>query len=378
MANTTISPNMNLIVPTVGVEAGPTWASDLNASLTIIDGHNHTSGQGVSITPGGLNINSDLPFGINNATLLRSVRFSPQLTTLSSATDIGCLYEAGVDLYYNDGNGNQIRITQSGSVSGSAGTITGLPSGTASAAYQSVPKTFVFQSSTNTSANLDGASLILRNLSASSNGLTLSPPSALASNYTLTLPTIPSSTSFVTMDSSGNFGTSIAYPLQSAGIATQAVLQSNLAPRATGTTVAAGGVAVSASCGNYSATASLAAVTNLSVTITTTGRPVMLLIVPDGNTSADSFLGGSNGIPGGLFLFIGITAFFRGSTQLNFSSCAYSTQTSVPTAISFNPSLQFVDIVSAGTYTYTLQAQNQSNPGTGFLLDYLKLVAYEM
>lgn len=200
----TISPNMGLIVPTVSVEPGPTWASDINASLSILDGHNHAPGSGVQINPAGLDINSDLPFNGNDAISLRSVRFNAQSSPLTGASpDLGCLYESGVDLYYNDGSGNQVRITSGGSVNAGAGSIGGLPSGTASVTYSG--GTYVFQSATNTSAVIDGGSFILRNNTALSKGLTLSPPNAMAANYTITLPTVPASgISFVTMDSSGN------------------------------------------------------------------------------------------------------------------------------------------------------------------------------
>jgi hypothetical protein len=92
------------------------------------------------------------------------------------------LYVIGADLYYNDANGNQVRITQSGSVTGATGTITGLPSGTASAAYNSIiDETFIFQSASNTAANIDGGSVILiREVAANANAVTISSPTALS------------------------------------------------------------------------------------------------------------------------------------------------------------------------------------------------------
>lgn len=205
MANDTTSPNMGLTVPTVGVDPGPDWASSINADLSVIDGHNHSPGSGVQVNPTGLDINSDLPFGGNNATLLRSVRFSPQASPLALTTDIGCIYESGVDLFYNDGNGNQVRITQNGSVAGSTGSISGLTP-PASASYVSLSQTFVWQSGVNTPANTDTASVILRNLTANSKGLTLSPPNAMSSNYSIVLPSLPAATSLLNIDSSGNMG----------------------------------------------------------------------------------------------------------------------------------------------------------------------------
>lgn len=200
--SSTISPNMNLVIPGVGTEAGPTWASDINASLSVIDQHNHSSGSGVQINPSGLNINSDLTFNSFNAIQLRSVRFTPQPVALSGISDLGCLYEAGVDLYYNDGSGNQIQLTSGGSIVGTAGSISGLPSGTASASYSG--GTFTWQSATSTAANMDAASYVLRNNSASSKGLTLQPPNSMAADYSLTLPLTPGAQSFLSIDPSGN------------------------------------------------------------------------------------------------------------------------------------------------------------------------------
>lgn len=201
----TISPNMSLIIPTIGQELSPTWASDLNASLSIIDGHNHTPGEGVQIPPAGLNINSDLTMNGNNLTMVRTVKFSPQGAPLSLPADVGVIYEVGVDLYYNDGSGNQIRITQSGSVAGAAGTITGLPSGTASVSYSA--GTFTFQKATGVAATLDIGDLIIRKETLGSAGITLHAPNALAVNETLTLPLLPATTSFMSLDSSGNIST---------------------------------------------------------------------------------------------------------------------------------------------------------------------------
>ena len=198
-----ISPNMSLPVPVVSQEPGPQWAADINASLSILDGHNHSPGSGVQITPAGLNINTDLPINSNNLTLARSVRFSPQLSPLSLGSDIGCLYESGVDLYYNDGAGNQVRITQSGAVTGATGTITGLPSGTASASYSA--GTFTFQSATSTPANLAVGPISIGLNIANSKTVTISSTAGQASNYSLFLPAAaPATNQIMVSDNSGN------------------------------------------------------------------------------------------------------------------------------------------------------------------------------
>src|SRR6185312_16447390 len=115
MPSTVTSPNMGIVLPVNGITTSPTWGATLQAALqSTVDAHDHSAGKGVKITPAGMNISSDLAFGSNNATLLRSARFAAQTSPLSGAgADIGAAYVAGVDLYYNDLSGNQIQITKS-------------------------------------------------------------------------------------------------------------------------------------------------------------------------------------------------------------------------------------------------------------------------
>lgn len=204
MANTTISPNMNLTIPVVGVDPGPQWATDIDTCLTLIDGHNHTPGYGVQIPSDGLNINADLPFNNNNAISLRAVRLQDQGTPIPATTpDLGELYNASGDLYFNDGVGNQVRITQGGSIVGTSGSISGLVA-PASASYNSISKTFVWQSGVNAAANMDNASITIRTTIAGANGVTISSPNSLPSPYTLTLPSnLPSANAVLTITSSG-------------------------------------------------------------------------------------------------------------------------------------------------------------------------------
>lgn len=274
--STIVTPNMQLPVPVVGSESGPQYATDINNCMTILDGHTHGPGSGATITPSGINISSDLSFLSNNATLLRTSRYTPQSAALALASDVGCVYVAGVDLYFNDVSGNQIRITQAGSVAGSAGTITGLPSGTASASYAA--GTFVFQSATNTSAIIDGQSFILRNNTASSKGLTLSPPNSMGSDYGLTLPSIPVSQSFMTLDNSGNMATPVVYPLATSGIANSAVTGNKIASG----TISSSNIAQNTITGGNTG--------NLGLNVVT-GNNIALLTISSANIAASTITG---------------------------------------------------------------------------------------
>lgn len=195
MANTTISPNMSLVVPTVGVDPGPNWANDLNASLSILDQHNHSLGSGVQIQPSGLNINSSLSFQNQQATGLQAAVFTPQ----SSLATLDALYVKGVDLYYNDGSSNVIQMTAGGVVNA---TSSGISSGTASASF--VSSVLVVNAASTTPADIQCGSIFLGNNSAGSKFLKLSTPNAMASNFTLVLPNIPAAQQFMSIDASGN------------------------------------------------------------------------------------------------------------------------------------------------------------------------------
>ena len=62
MAITTTTTNMLLVLPTPGQQLGPTWATNLNTALELVDEHDHTSGKGKKIGVAALTIDADLDF----------------------------------------------------------------------------------------------------------------------------------------------------------------------------------------------------------------------------------------------------------------------------------------------------------------------------
>lgn len=219
MANT---PNMNLPIPTVSVTAGPLWATQNNSCFTLVDSHDHTPGNGVQITPDGINISSDLPFNSQDATLLRSVRFEAQGSPLGGAADLGCIYESGVDLYYNDGNGNQVRMTSGGGVAGSAGSIGSLSS-PAAATYVAGSTKFQWTSDSGKFAAMENGALIIHETNTgSTNSVTISSPTGLAASYGLTLlSSLPGAKSYLSVSAVGalasNSADTIAAEMTSTG-----------------------------------------------------------------------------------------------------------------------------------------------------------------
>lgn len=363
--STVTSPNMGLPVPVVGQEPGPQWATDLNNCMAVIDAHSHTPGSGVAITPAALNINADLPLNTNNITQARTLRFSPQSATLSLASDIGCLYEVTNDLWYNDGAGNQVRLTQSGSIVGSAGSITGLPSGTAGASYSGVSSTFVWQSATGIAANMDFGSATFRNLSPNSTfGATLSAPAGLGSNYALTLPALPISTRVMSLDSSGNMAAGVAGVVITADIGNQQVTTATIADgNVTPAKLSANTSATSATVVTFTTTNNSypgALITGMAATITATGvRPVLIKCegehaVPFGINTGGRFSGTAS-----------IVSLYRNGVLIGANS---SGSTSPASAMSFT------DFPPAGSAVYQIYLFSLNGTSEGCVSTFLRVI----
>lgn len=360
------TPNMNLPVPTVGSESGPNYANDVNACFSILDSHTHTSGNGVQITPAGININADLPFLNNNAASLRSVRLQNQGGVISGGSDLACLYNNGGNLYFNDGSGNQIAMTAGGGIAGTPGSIANLVS-PASATYTAASKLFTWSSGTSgkAAATDQGAITIRQTNTASAKGITLQSPNALAADFSLTLPaSLPSSNQYMSIDTSGNLGTANA---------TQ--IAQNIVRTSASSTATLGNVAISISSGTFtlSSLSTPTAVTNLSVTITTGGNPVFVGMISDGAVpggQAALFNTSGNSSNGRLQFLSGVSV-IGNYDLINTAVGATNIETSYPPS-GFN----ILDTPVAGTYTYSVQANLTT--GTSLVVSKVKLIAYEL
>lgn len=340
---------MNLPIPIVGVDSGLVWEQSLSSCLSIIDQHMHSPGFGVPINPSGININAPLSFNGQFATAVGGL-FLTQNPAPFSSSNLTVLYSgnglAG-DLFFNDGSGNQIQITSGGNVNATA---SGIASGTASASFSA--NVLVVNAATNTPANIQVASILLGNNVANSKYLTLSPPPTMATNIGQTLPTIPADISFMQMDTSGNMSASV--PIANG------ITRSNLA---------AVGQQVSSSCGNFSVPTSITPVTNLSVTITTSGRPVILMLQSDGTTSVANFQ-----LVSGLSGCALRIEFLRNGTQI----FPYACDIGASTTASFPGSIVTLDAPAAGTYTYSVSALIAAFSGASANIQFCELVAYEL
>lgn len=108
---------MSLDLPVVSTTLGPDWATALNTALEAIDEHDHSSGKGTKVTPAGLNINADLTFSSSyRAINVKSTKFTEQAATLTGASHAGSVYNMSGDLYWTNGSGTAVQITDGGTV----------------------------------------------------------------------------------------------------------------------------------------------------------------------------------------------------------------------------------------------------------------------
>jgi len=189
-----MTPNMNLVLPVPNVTVGPEWSVALNAALDLVDSHDHTSGKGAPVPISAIDVNTDLNMSGRNIGGVRASRLQNQAAPIaSSGLDQRCTYSSGGELYYNDAEGNQVRITNNGSVDVSAtGAFQDL-SAPASAIYIPSQGKFQFDKDTNERASGAFSSVSLSAGTASANSVTLATPASVSipSSYTVTMPPAP-------------------------------------------------------------------------------------------------------------------------------------------------------------------------------------------
>lgn len=158
--------------------------------------------------------------------------------------------------------------------------------------------------------------------------------------------------------------------IPTAGIANGAVTQAKRA---------ALGQQISASCGSFSTTnTSFTDVTNLSVSITTTGRPVFVGLIadPTGGPLLPQIYCLYDATPAEAFVE---TQILRDVTSVHTSQMGTSTNGLNNDVVSFSPGVIWhIDTPAAGTYTYKMQVKATALTTTTVGLEHIKLIAYEL
>ena len=185
----TTTPNMNLDLPVVSVTEGPDWATLLNSAFQTLDIHDHSSGLGVKITPAGINIATDLPFNSRGATNLGYLGFALSSPPIS---DNVVFVDTNGSLKWKTANGEFTILDTNGSAASGGGFGGDYTSTDALATYSDVTKGYTFLQDTGITAFINSGAISLYENVASANPITIQPPNALASAYSLTLPTTQS------------------------------------------------------------------------------------------------------------------------------------------------------------------------------------------
>lgn len=347
---------MNLSLPSPSVTIGPAWATQLNTALGLVDSHTHVNGQGQQVPSDGININADLSFNTHGLTSVTRVA----LTVLTAdPSEVRAVYVKGVDLYFEDGNGTPIRMTASGSIAGTNGSIAGLVS-PASITYSSVTKTLtmlqdsnkymivscgrvVIHDNTTQLANLAGISI-------------LSPLTTTSGAYSITLPSaVPGSTLPVQMSSSGVLSTGVITRSQQAAV----------------------GLATTAVTSYTNSTTSLTAIGSI-LNFVSTGRPIVIMATPTPGLNVGTILMSRNAANAAAI--IGINVSGGAVASLNGLQLA-STSTGSSSVIASFPMSIFYTIYSppAGTYTFEFDARCvHGTSGETLDIENITFCAYEL
>lgn len=390
------TPYMNLTLPVVGPlgTTGPDWANIINAALMYVDAHDHSSGNGKQITPAGININQTLPMNSQQLSEIASLALD---NLVSQPTSTNLVYEYSGELYFNDSSGNQVQLTSGGTINvASLGTITGdYSTSTADLTYSDTSKTYIFKQSPTVTANVDcGPVKIYRN-TASSPYARIQQSNSQAGNLDWTLPaSYPASKLPLKVDGSGvqtieqivtaditdlnvTAGKLATDAVETAKINNLAVTTGKIADGAiTQAKRAALGQQISASCGGfYTSSTTAVDVTNLSVSITTTGRPVFVGLINAGGSTVSSVYVESFNLA---YRAVAYVYFLRGSTQISKEIIGEQNHLSSINARIDLPvsAFSFIDTPTAGTYTYKVQSLLVL--GTSMGIGNAKLIAYEL
>lgn len=350
------TPNMNLTLPVVSQTPGPTWASEINDDLSIIDAHNH-AGSGALVPVAGLDINADLSLDTHALTDVTKAVFLNQ----SPITTLNALYARSGNLYWTDGSGNQIQLTLSGAVNvGSAGSISGM-FGNCAVVYSSGLLSYVFYDALGAKASLVCDSISL-------DQTVLNPSGAVS----LTLPgSVPAGDSFVVATSTGATSANVSLVSQTGYITKTMQAAANIEIQSPQTSLTA-------------STSSFTDITN-PITITTSGRPVFIGVM-GGSSLGSGFemkaIGSGTG-PIGFFLEFNITSgaspsYSTGGGTFYFVAANSTDEFKAPLS-----SMSCVESLGAGTHVIKLKARYVTGGSPAFIpasiqAVFARIYAYEL
>jgi len=373
---TTKTQYMGLIIPDLS-EPGPAWATELINALETFSSHNHTPGAGALIPISALEITQDINFNNYNINALRALRLNNNSATLTTPLDYNCIYTYGGDLYYNNSTGFPIQITSGNSINASSlGGIGGDYVGsTALELYSASNESFKFWSNTDIFAKIECGPITIRGTTgANAPGVILQAPAGLSSSYNIVLPSsAPQSLKLMTMDASGIMASDTWIDNSTIGVSANNFYVMSV-PRAKLVSVNYGLSASSGVTGIAAVNNAMTAVQNMSVTLTTTGKPVMLRIIIDGadhtaDTQKTSQICGTNNNYDGIKIGV-----YRDAALVGYGIVTAANSSGY---YGLNKEFSFIDTPNAGTYTYSVKVGKSITNETVYVY-YYKLLAVEL
>jgi hypothetical protein len=197
--------NMALDLPTENGDAG-VWDTKVNAALTLVDSHDHTTGKGKKVPAAGLDINADLSYSSGGAyyaiTNAKALDMQPQ--AVGSVTGYsGAIFVNSADneLYFRNSGGTNVKITSGATINVAAVAGIGGDYGTVAAECNFVDASdaYTFKQQTGGGvkqyARLWCGGIDLYEFKANPTAgvptarVRIESPAALAASYTVTMPT---------------------------------------------------------------------------------------------------------------------------------------------------------------------------------------------
>jgi hypothetical protein len=232
---------------------------------------------------------------------------------------------------------------------------------------------------TSTYRFLNGQFMNLLLFSNNTKKVTIKSPNSLAADYSWTLPgSLPSAQSVLTVDASGVMERITPNEVALLMTSTGANFIRSTMTKGSGTSVTAGNVAIAASSGSYSTTStSYVNVSNQSITIVHTGKPVRICLIPGGVASIGVDTANTNGGTATFQILASGTSTLNAEFPLVIST-SDDFATPLTRILSVPPGgIDTIDIVGAGTTTYILRAKKDADAATAYVTN-CRLVAYEL
>jgi hypothetical protein len=199
-------PNISIILPALGGDSG-TWDDELNAALTLLDGHDHSAGKGLRIKTAAIQIDAALSFGGFAITAAGQVAFTA-VAALAAGSKILFVNTADNELYWRTNGGTNVKLTLGASINTSlvGGFVGDYAAVGAQAAFDDANDQYTFkQQGTFPWAKVAiGGLKLLEFNTLTTNAISLLCPAALAASYTLTLPgALPGAAAFWQQSAAG-------------------------------------------------------------------------------------------------------------------------------------------------------------------------------